>query len=314
MHIFDSKHCNKAYLVGHIVDAPYLLCEKLLSQFTSISSRVNVPQEKNEPEDIMPVFVEPHIVEGDDGLLHWDMPENIIGNALTTHRKKTLQKNAVIFAFFDCGIGYGYEKEENEVFAAINEMLRRQESFLYVVHCNSDNPAWFDNKNNIWSNIAFIRGCAVVASQDYNFLCVSGGIKFNRSWYESRHIPCERMFAEINFNDIEQFLQKDRIDCVLTSAAPTFIQPQMSSLQCFRPWKNADPALREDVRKERHQMDVLYTTLTNGNTIKEWAFVGYNNNNKQRENDILFTSVIGSNFTDVSNFSNNQNIDFELPL
>lgn len=298
MQIFKTKQ-KKAFFISRVADTSYLLLDTFFSIFPhpTRKKRRSIPLSPQPSVDAdgygelaADDSVEMAEIANGDSPFFYNDPYGKKGG-VGTH----IEPHSVVFAFLDCGIGYGDEKTENDVFNCINKKLQEFSSEMFVIWSNSDNPSWFGQSDEKWSNIHFIKELSVVQCQEKNILCISGGFKYNRSWYVSRGVSYCLSLPNLEMDEISAFLEDNSIDSVISYFTPSFVEPSMGNMYGLKKWEKADPALYDDIKKIRYQMDNLYITLSTKRMPSSWAFMGIeapvNPSVRSSYNSILFLST-----------------------
>jgi len=180
--------------------------------------------------------------------------------------------DSVICAAGDIGTGFhkrGYYLDE---FSRLNKILLNNNSLLFMVRGNHDDPSYFNGKNKIFdefSNIALVPDYFTLETLNANILFIGGAISIDRSsrtlnesyWADE---PC--VYDDVAINNLDK-----KIDVVITHTAPDYVPPYLKN--GIMSWEKYDSMLSSDCLHERYVMNEIYQQLIlKDHDIKYWLY------------------------------------------
>ncbi len=151
-------------------------------------------------------------------------------------------------------------------FKSFNKDLVKNDTQIYAIRGNHDNPFyWFDQKYT-FSNIHLVKDYTIL-NLKYKILCVGGATSIDRKLKASKY------FKEEEFVYDEDFCNKVKdIDIVVTHSAPEFSYPRGFDNKFLQTYYDIDTELRSDLIAERVTLSRMFDVLSHSNTIKMWAY------------------------------------------
>lgn len=194
--------------------------------------------------------------------------------------------DSLIILLGDCGLGFNKLAYYNDVFNKLNDKLVKLNSSILMLRGNHDDPKYFNEEMINFSNIKSIPDYSVIECMKSTILCVGGGLSVDRIWrkqydekrnlfvkgkenfkisYWENELPVfnEDLLKELKDNKI-------KITTVATHTAPSFFP--LSNDYGLESWIKLDNNLKDDLKKERGEMDKLYDYLKNNFHIKYWYY------------------------------------------
>lgn len=203
----------------------------------------------------------------------------------------------------DSGLGLNTHKNQNEVFENFNKILNYNNSFVFFIRGNHDDPDFFDGEKINYSNIKAIPDYSVIETACGNVLCVGGAISIDREWRKrqeerinnvpssfKKRLYCEKEAPFFDADAIEDVVNNIKIDYVVSHSAPSFATPENNGI--IDDWVEKDKTLREDVEHERLIMDKIFNVLSEHNMKpKYWAYSHFSNMYIERRSNTIFRSI-----------------------
>ena len=91
---------------------------------------------------------------------------------------------------------------------------------------------------------------------------------------------------------IDSIFENFQIDTVVTHTAPSFCETAGWKSTCLKPWATNDPALLQDVDKERATMDEIYEQIAVRHWVRRW-FYGHFHWSWCGERDHIMFTLLG---------------------
>ena len=196
---------------------------------------------------------------------------------------------------YDFGIGFDEIDKEFAKLLKLNERLVEQESDLFILRGNHDNPNWFIDTNfnelkEKLTNIFFVPDYTVLNIDLENHLFIGGAVSIDRvprrmdtrseSWWKDEVV-------NFDFERVKEFRDIDRVIC---HTAPDFCQP-LKFNQLVYNYATQDDLLLEDLRNERANMTKLVTEIMKNNKIKGYYYGHFHNSYRFYHNDCEFVGI-----------------------
>lgn len=223
-----------------------------------------------------------------------------------TLARKTKQKRRD----FNCGViprcaaliavgDYGFKQKKSDAIVknleALNQSLQKNNQTLFLVRNCDDDPALFNGNKFNFSNINFLPDVALLVSKKLgNFLCVGGGVSYNKKWKERfKEATGNCIFFENESTNSEAFdslLKNDttpKIECVVSASCPTFCNPSddFSNVEIKKWYNDSDISDLAYFRQQRMKMDRLYMHLMETDNAPSKWFYGLLANSSKVECD-----------------------------
>ena len=203
--------------------------------------------------------------------------------------------DSVIVLCGGCGFGTKNDEYFEKIISKLNTMLVDNKSYLVFVRGANDNPSYFTEEKFSFSNVVFAEDYSILRMKGFNCLCIGGGIPFDREWKKEQE---ERIGRTLLFEDskttfdeelIDKFLSKDKIECVISSDAPSFVQPHEDDI-LNSIWTTDDDGLAKDLLNQRVVFDKIYIKFVQYNKKPYvWCFSNkLGDGSKEQLNKILF--------------------------
>lgn len=225
--------------------------------------------------------------------------------------------NSVIIIAGDCGFGFEKKLHYDGVYRTFSKQLEKNNVTLIFVRGNHDDPSYYDG---IIVNETYFKAIpdysVITLRNNYNILCVGGGVSIDRVSRIERDEMNKRLRRnktkcywenEMPFysKDILNKILSDRINIntVITHTTPDFAPlTDKNGIQYFF---LQDKNLESDIIKERFIMTQIYNHLINdGHKIKKWIYGHFHQHNVYYHNNgikfIMLDCVCGrKNYWDV---------------
>lgn len=218
-------------------------------------------------------------------------------------RGKTYQKS-VFIVVGDCGIGFNKTQYYIDLFKKMNETLEKNDSFLYFLRGNHDDPSYFNEDKLGFSNIKCISDYTVILFKKHNVLCVGGGVSIDRVWRKQQEIRLNKYKSEdskkrLYWDDempiydeekLKEMIESNiEISHVVSHTSPLFAFPKDDEEEIK--WFEVDLELKGDILKERQIMSNIYDYLNNnGVKLKTWTYGHYHKSFREVINETVFSS------------------------
>lgn len=203
-----------------------------------------------------------------------------------SYHKKYDFTRKLIFVCGDCGFGFNKHQYYVDTFKMINEILKNNDSYLYFIRGNHDDPSYFKEDKLNFSNIKCIDDYTVIKIKNENILCVGGGISVDRIWRKQQEHVINKYKSEnskkklyweneapiYDENELLELIKQDiNINHIITHSAPSFADPKYKDTSLE--WYKLDSSLKDDVKYEREVFDNIYNFLKEHKmTIKTWSY------------------------------------------
>lgn len=210
----------------------------------------------------------------------------------------------------DCGFGFEKPGFYETVYRQVEGRLRKANNFIVFVRGNHDDPSYFSGEKIAFKRWRCVPDYSVVEACGHSILCVGGAVSvdrlprmeenarrreirssFNPLWWEDE--------APVFDYDAIAFLPKDtRIDTVVSHTCPSFCWPEEK--RELQSWAVLDPALIDDVEKERQTMDEVFNALVStGHPLERWYYGHYHRSWTGRREDVLFSMLDEGEFKEI---------------
>lgn len=181
--------------------------------------------------------------------------------------KESGMSDSVIVVAGDCG--FGFEKEEfyNQIYNKIKRTLLKQNVTIIFVRGNHDDPKYFDGEVINHKNFIAVPDYSILLFNNYNVLCVGGGISVDRIWRKTMELGSggKRFYwaDEIPVYKPE-VLDKIKSDSILINTVISHTAPSFAPLMDkhgIKDFIESDKALIEDISYERMTLTKIYDHL-----------------------------------------------------
>jgi len=179
--------------------------------------------------------------------------------------------------------GAGFSKSFYEDMAYLNNVLKKHNTFLYVIRGNHDDPSYFNGDLKL-SNLQLLPDYSVINIEDKNILCVGGAISIDR---KSRVVNKSWWVDEVFNLNPEKYSNLRDIDIVITHTAPSFCYP-VDFNQLVYNYAYYDKKLLRDLQFERNQLNQLYLNLIERNNIEYWFYGHFHTSNAEKIDQTWF--------------------------
>lgn len=230
-----------------------------------------------------------------------------------------LNKNKNIIQVGDFGIGMSEKDWEYDKLYDLNEILNKNNIFIYIIRGNHDNPKFFVNKTNMkyFSHIIFLEDYSILVSENHKILLVGGAISVDRSLRKRWNKDLMRKSKDyllwweneiFVYNEQEiEFIKENHkdIDIIVTHSAPTDFYP-IKINDFVRHWGMKDDLTRTkrekesgmdlimELKDERLLLDKFYADFMNNETkIKYWFYGHFHDSNIELrdETEIILLNI-----------------------
>jgi hypothetical protein len=210
------------------------------------------------------------------------------------------KKNVCYIQVGDFGIGYNTPEKEIKKLHILNDELVNQDSDLFIIRGNHDDPEWFIEDKKIeykeqLTNIFFVPDYTVLNIDFENILFVGGAVSIDRNYNKMNGGKYwEDEVVKFDFDFVKNIREIDRMVC---HTSPDFVEPLTFSNLVYRYAMN-DDLLLGDLITERENMTKLVTEVMNNNKLKGFYYGHFHRNYKFYHNDCEFICL------DINTFRN----------
>ena len=173
--------------------------------------------------------------------------------------------SAIIFAG---GAGFGTKSYEffDKQLKEINELLAQNNTHVFFVRGNEDDPSYFSEHKLAYSNITLLEDYSLIKFHGFNCLCVGGGISLDRKWKQTQEerygskLYWENEAPVFDQTELEKIISENDVACVVTHMPPSFAGINTSTYTKTK-WNESDAELVKDVISARFVNDDIYRKL-----------------------------------------------------
>lgn len=206
-------------------------------------------------------------------------------------------------------VGIGYCGHDMRIFSALNDTLSTHNSHLCVVRGEGESRNAFCSDstryvNEKYSNVHVIEDYSIICTPEKNILVIGGSVSANRQWRKKHVELLKKHNPDIGINDVydgggmatdEEAIKllldgNEKIDIVITSAAPLFVWPSfdMNGVK----WSAIDKTLKIDSLRERSFCDYIFHQMVKTDKLPSvWAYTKYPSYQAQKILNTIFTSI-----------------------
>jgi len=208
--------------------------------------------------------------------------------------------DAIIIVAGDCGFGFDRLPYYSQLYRHLHKKLEKLNDLLLMVRGNHDDPVYFSGEVIDFPFMKTLPDYTIVHTQSHNILCVGGAISVDRSFRKTMMIkdssrgkrttpiywPKEAViYDESELETLEK--EKIKINTVITHTAPSFCPPYTNN--DLEHWCAGDENLADDIRRERRDMDKLYTYLIlHNHPLHQWYYGHYHTSDRLLKDDTQF--------------------------
>lgn len=321
MKIYDFTLCDNLYLIGDIHgNFEYLMNN--IRQKIRMGSMKNTKSFGSKTMPIINLFIDDNgeIVANNEDEEKKEIQETEVVKEEEPKDENVFQ-NALYIVLGDVGFGFSKEKYYNDIFAKFNPFLAENNSHLVFMRGNHDDPSYFLEEKIQYSNILTIPDYSIIKLKEHNALCVGGGISIDRSWRLSREktvnkfIQEEKDFKKLYWENESLIFNEDELKQVLESGInidmffshiPPINNEDLGNKSLLESWMECDETLKDDLDKEKHQMDLLFSSLKKNYNLIFCAWAHMHNTNFWKENNVLYYQLTINEFVNVKNLFEQQ--------
>ena len=189
--------------------------------------------------------------------------------------------NSVIFVSGGFGFGTKDDSFFVELLGKINEIAKENNSYVLFVRGLNDNPSYFTKDCHIFDhleNVKLVEDYSLIKLDGFDCLCIGGSIPIDKKWKieQSKRVGRALYFegceSKFNAEALEEILKNSNLACIITSDAPTFIQPYIDSMTDSK-WVTEDSTILQEITEHRLVLDSIYKeTVRFDNKPLIWCF------------------------------------------
>lgn len=302
MNVYNLKNIENCYVCGNIDRN----LDRFIKSVTSNLSHFEKKEHKKEAERQARLKARS------------EMPSMGLGGHLMPHSGRKVKAsfyglsfnnydNTLIIVSGNCGIGMKSKKYYEDTFAELDKVLAANNSYIFFVRGNNDDPSYFENKAIDFEHVKTLPDYSVVVLKNYNCLCIGGSVSIDKEWKLSQEKQFgTKMFWEneapiFNEKKLDEILNEFKISCVITSTAPTFVYPGTNSFKRSK-WFSNDKAILKEFNKERKTMDKIYEKIMDcDHKPYLWFYGRFKLGQNSKTNDIMFVSLTQYQTMQISN-------------
>ena len=219
-------------------------------------------------------------------------------------------ENALVIIAGDCGFGFNKENYYHSQYKKDFKRLDRANVYVGFMRGNHDNPAYFKNSFINKERWLSYPDYSIIQAAGKNILVVGGAVSVDRMYrikraeegiYESTYAGRLELKPASWWPDEAFVYKKDiidkmresgiQIDCVVTHSAPSFCE-FVSEGGLLSHFAKDDEHLVNDVKEERHQIDLMYEQIIScGWPIKDWVYGHFHSSWHSKINEIMFSML-----------------------
>lgn len=226
-------------------------------------------------------------------------------NCLGGLMKRTEFTDTTYICLGDVGIGFEKPGHYTNIFRKLDKTASALNCGFVLFRGNHDDPSLFDGKTLCSESFNVVPDYTVLKTPSHNILCIGGATSVDRTdrllgmesdavryqrfhkcslsearklcrqsyWEDEQPVYREEAFEELKELGIE-------IDVVATHSCPSFAAPL--SKDGVKGWMEVDPALEEDLNRERSVMDRIHAKLiADGHPLSKWFYGHYHFHNQE---------------------------------
>lgn len=244
--------------------------------------------------------VHPKELERQERLSKRRSRRSIIGSTITSATPKIVfsrgngsYDESIIIASGGFGFGTKDDSFFKEMLSKVDTLCKQNGSLLLFVRGCNDDPSYFTEDKFGFDNVKFLEDYSVVKMKGFDCLCIGGSLPFDRLWRKEQGERIGRKLCFDNSNTkfdkelLDTILNNNKIACIVTSDAPTFISPYIDDASSSK-WASSDNSIISDVTSQRLVMDMVYLEMMKFNKKPYlWCFSS-NSDSLNMVNNIRF--------------------------
>lgn len=217
--------------------------------------------------------VHPKELERQERLSKRRSRRSIVGSTITSVTPKVVfsrgngsYDESIIIASGGFGFGTKDDSFFKEMLSKVDTLCKQNGSLLLFVRGCNDDPSYFTEDKFGFDNVKFLEDYSVVKMKGFDCLCIGGSLPFDRLWRKEQGERIGRKLCFDNSNTkfdkelLDTILNNNKIACIVTSDAPTFISPYIDDASSSK-WASSDNSIISDVTKQRLVMDMVYLEM-----------------------------------------------------
>jgi predicted phosphodiesterase len=224
-------------------------------------------------------------------------------------RERDFISNCIIIVAGDCGFGfkplhaYIWEMEQ------LNFVLLQKNCILYMIRGNHDDPDYFAKEKIKLSNVFTIPDYSIIQVDNYNILCVGGGLSIDRKYRLSDDKSKEEIYKGLDMsiplypsyweNEMPLYNEKLLDEINESGICITHVVTHTSPSFCFKhgfkgieKWLENDDKLLTDLQKERQVITDIYDKLMKDkHPVMRWIYGHFHKHYEENINTIHFIAL-----------------------
>lgn len=289
--VYDYSKIEKLFFVGDVHGE--------FSPFFNKIKNGMVKKITEEKEDVHPLIKEENStnVEQEELGVHDLLIESFRRKSFTK-TKLIDYSNSVIIVAGDCGFGFNKHQYYVDTLKKINELMEINNTTLFFVRGNHDDPSYFNEDKLNFSNIICVKDYSVIITRNNTTLCVGGAISVDRLWRKTQETRLNK-YSKNNYkrlywenekviydeNLLTELLSTGlKINSVVTHSSPSNMFPIEKN--GLKSWFKLDKDLSRDVKEERENLLKIYNFLIeNKQKIDFWVHGHFHQKNINKNSD-----------------------------
>jgi hypothetical protein len=152
----------------------------------------------------------------------------------------------------DGGEGFAPEKQQLELFEKLNNKFKERNVQYFSIRGNHSDPSYFTgDKRTVLSNFELIEDYTVYQYGDKKIQFIGGATSIDRRGRQ------KNVSYWVDEGVLFQPEKCEKVDMLVTHTAPARCYPQKFN-EIVYGWSKEDPALIEDLLKERNEVETLF--------------------------------------------------------
>ena len=239
---------------------------------------------------------------------------NIHGNFKGIIHKLCIQygcTDTLLIVAGDCGFGFERPGYYETVFNQVAGRLKKANNFIVFVRGNHDDPAYFAEERVAHQRWQCVPDYSVIQACGHSIICIGGATSVDRQIRKEENVRMRERGHMLTATwwpdeepifrpeEIDSIFEDIRIDTVVTHSAPSFCETAGWNKTGLKSWAAYDPALLQDVYKERATMDEIYEQISVWHCVKRWFYSHFHRFWCGEQEHILFTLLDIEEFKEI---------------
>lgn len=275
MKIYDYKNIRELFAIGDISDRQDAVFSEISNNLASFATNKEMHPKEIERQN--------------------RLKTRRSKGSLTTmqHYQSAQYKNCALISAGSIGLGMKSFEHFEERFTKLNELFQKNNVHLFFIRGNNDDPSYFTDGKINYSNIKALEDYSVLEFNNFNCLCVGGGVSIDRQWKISqgkrlgKQLYWENEPTEYKKEELSNYLKDNDVSIVVTHDPPSFVGIPTSKYANTR-WAETDVNVVNDVISQRLVIDSIYMDFIRANKT---PFIWYYNQNGSQQLKLVLNSI-----------------------